>query len=55
MQGVKCAIIGLFLGIIIPLLIGLVFELVIAIPWRVAVDQTPHHFIYQVCASIVLR
>jgi E3 ubiquitin-protein ligase MARCH6 len=46
-MGLKLGIITLFLGLIVPLLIGLVFELVFAIPWRVATDQSPHFFIYQ--------
>jgi len=45
--GLKCTIIAIFLGVIIPLLIGLVFELVVAIPWRVPADQSPYFFVYQ--------
>jgi len=45
--GLKCAFVALFLGIVIPLLIGLVLELIFAVPIRVPVDQSPHFFIYQ--------
>ncbi|XP_062500948.1 E3 ubiquitin-protein ligase MARCHF6-like isoform X2 [Corticium candelabrum] len=45
----------LFLGIIIPLLLGLVFELVFIIPLRVPFDQSPVYFLWQDWAMGVLH
>jgi E3 ubiquitin-protein ligase MARCH6 len=55
----------IFLGIIIPLLLGLLFEMVFIIPLRVPLDQSPVYFLWQdwamgvlhakiVCAGILL-
>lgn len=45
---VKCAVIAAVLLGLVPLMLGLLFELIVVIPLRVPLDQTPLFFLWQV-------
>lgn len=47
----KTLIVAVLLAGVVPLLLGLLFELVIVAPLRVPLDQTPLFYPWQVCMS----
>lgn len=49
---VKCAVIAAVLLGLVPLMLGLLFELIVVIPLRVPLDQTPLFFLWQVCSVL---
>lgn len=49
MQILKTLVVALLVAGVIPLLLGLLFELVIVAPLRVPLDQTPLFYPWQVC------
>lgn len=55
MQILKTLVVALLVAGVIPLLLGLLFELVIVAPLRVPLDQTPLFYPWQVrCCSVLL-
>lgn len=48
-QILKTLVVALLVAGVIPLLLGLLFELVIVAPLRVPLDQTPLFYPWQVC------
>lgn len=50
-QILKTLVVALLVAGVIPLLLGLLFELVIVAPLRVPLDQTPLFYPWQVCCS----
>lgn len=55
-QILKTLVVALLVAGVIPLLLGLLFELVIVAPLRVPLDQTPLFYPWQVCCwSVLLR
>lgn len=53
-QILKTFVVAVMLAGVIPLLLGLLFELVIVAPLRVPLDQTPLFYPWQVCLWIFL-
>lgn len=53
MQIVKTLVVALLVAGVIPLLLGLLFELVIVAPLRVPLDQTPLFYPWQVLVLLV--
>lgn len=54
LQGMKIFLItGIFVGVI-PLLLGVLFELVVVTPLRVPLDQSPVFFLWQVSRPIAI-
>lgn len=53
-QILKTLVVALLVAGVIPLLLGLLFELVIVAPLRVPLDQTPLFYPWQVCCWSVL-
>ncbi|XP_068195971.1 E3 ubiquitin-protein ligase MARCHF6-like [Antennarius striatus] len=51
----KTAVVSVMLVGVIPLLLGLLFELVIVVPYRVPLDQTPLFYLWQIWALGVLH
>lgn len=51
LQGLKLVFIAVILIGLVPFLLGLLFELIVVIPLRVAHDQTPLYFPWQVSVS----
>lgn len=49
----KTIVVAVMLAGVIPLLLGLLFELVIVAPLRVPLDQTPLFYPWQVCLNIL--
>ena len=50
----KTVIVAVLLAGVVPLLLGLLFELVIVAPLRVPLDQTPLFYPWQVSACLLL-
>ena len=48
----KSVIVASLLIGVVPLLLGLLVELVIVVPYRVPLDQTPVFFLWQVCCFL---
>lgn len=55
LQGVKSLVIGALLAGLMPLLLGILFELTLVVPMRVPLDQTPIFFPWQDWALGVLN
>jgi len=55
MQVSKSLFVAVILIGIIPLMLGLIFELVIVMPIRVPLEMTPVFFPWQVCYHCVLQ
>lgn len=55
MQILKTLVVALLVAGVIPLLLGLLFELVIVAPLRVPLDQTPLFYPWQVCRWSVFQ
>ncbi|XP_032220194.2 E3 ubiquitin-protein ligase MARCHF6 isoform X2 [Nematostella vectensis] len=53
--GLKCVLIAVVLIGVVPLLLGLLFELIVVVPLRVPLDQTPLYFPWQDWALGVLH
>lgn len=53
-QILKTLVVALLVAGVIPLLLGLLFELVIVAPLRVPLDQTPLFYPWQVCPGLRL-
>ena len=51
-QGAKSLVLLVLLAGVVPLLNGLLFELVIVVPLRVPLDQTPILYIWQVRVAL---
>ena len=50
----KTLIVAVLLAGVVPLLLGLLFELVIVAPLRVPLDQTPLFYPWQVSMCVIL-
>ena len=54
LQALKTIFVAVMLMGVVPLLLGLLFELVVVAPLRVALDQTPVFFPWQVSLGVQL-
>ena len=52
LQILKTLVVAILVAGVIPLLLGLLFELVIVAPLRVPLDQTPLFYPWQVCVCV---